>query len=86
MAHEPIEIAIAISLYAYNVNIIARAQALWDHFQGDCPDMHELAEILQTRGQYWATELPYPTAKVYIEQAWARYGDEARRRSLANEG
>jgi hypothetical protein len=31
------------------------------------------------------TELPYPTAKLYVQQALERYGEEAARRAAAEE-
>jgi hypothetical protein len=73
----PVEIAMALSLYAYNVSPQQRAAELYHHFRGACMEMDELTYILTHRGPYAATELPYPTAKVYVEHALARYGKQA---------
>ncbi len=77
----PIVVSMALSLYAFNVRVAERARKLLDHFKGECMDLDELEDILQTRGAYAATELPYPTALVYVQHAMERYGDEARKRA-----
>ncbi len=82
--NSPIETAIALSLYAYNVSANERAQKIWDHFQGDCMEVAELVDILMNRGAYLATELPYPSAFVYVKHAIERYGEEAQERVSAN--
>ena len=84
--YTPVEIAIALSLYGFNVPAWQRAKALYQHFAGDCMEEDDLFELLNgTRSQYVATELPYPTAKVYVENALARYGEEARKRCAIEE-
>ncbi len=84
--YTPIETAIALSLYAYNVSSAERAQKIYDHFQGDCMEIEELTDILIHRGAYLATELPFPSAQVYVNHALERYGEEARQRVEANGG
>jgi len=83
--YEPIEVAMALSLYAYNVSAGERAQKLYDHFEGDCMEPHHLLLILMERGAYAATEFPYPTAAVYVQHALERCGEEAKQRRIANE-
>lgn len=88
MNYSPIEVAIALSLYAYNVSSVERAVDLWLYFtQLDLPCMerHELSAILDRDTPYAATELPYPTAKLYVEHALERYGREAKERAKCEE-
>lgn len=85
-SHSPIEVAIALSLYAYNVSPGVRAEKLYDHFAGNCAEPMELLDILQRRGAYAATELAFPTAQVYVEHSLEKYGREARERVRANLG
>ncbi|KKK93098.1 hypothetical protein LCGC14_2696280 [marine sediment metagenome] len=83
--HSPIEVAIALSLYGYNVGPAVRAQRLYDHFEGHCAELIDLREVLVGRVAFAATEFAYPTAKVYVQHALGKYGDEARRHVAANE-
>lgn len=83
MNYKPIEVAIALSLYAYNVSPHERAAKLHAHFAGKCMDLLELTHIVGSRGAYLATELPFPTAEVYVHYALERYGQEARDRVAA---
>ena len=80
-----IVVAIAVSLYGFNVSASERAERIYEHFGGACMDVHDLVELLDNRGKFAATELPYPSAKVYVEHAMARYADEAYQRAAANE-
>lgn len=83
--YSPIETAIALSLYGYNVSAVERATKLYDHFNGDCAEINDLFNIIEFGGGYAATELAYPTAKVYVQQALDLYGKEARIRCETNE-
>lgn len=85
MNYSPVEVAMAISLYSYNVPAMTRAQKLYDHFDGNCAELIDLVDILHQRGEFFATELAYPTAKVYIDHALVMYGAEARYRCAVNE-
>jgi len=75
--------AVAMSLYQYNVQPGIRVQKLYDHFNGDCAELDELLRLVDST--YWATEMAYPTAKVYLQHALERYGDEAKQRIRLNE-
>lgn len=83
MPHEPyspLEVAVALSLYACNVRPLERAQRLHEAFDGECDDIHGLFSTLVNQGEFAATELAPPTAYVYVQHALERYGEEARRR------
>lgn len=81
---EPIAVAIALSLYAFNTSDVDRAQRLYDHFGGECAEKQDLIEILRRSEPYAATCLAHPTAEVYVAHALERYGGEARRRVTEN--
>jgi hypothetical protein len=78
----PIDIAVALSLYAYNVAPFTRAQAVYDHFDGDCAEPDDLIRAVSSG--YAATELAPPSAAVYVDQALAKYGEEAAEQNRAN--
>jgi len=83
--YTPIETAIALSLYAYNVAPGIRAEKLYEHFQGACMEPDELLDRMQgVRLAFAATELPFPTAEVYVRHALLKYGVEARERVRLN--
>ncbi len=84
--YTPIEVGVALSLYAYNVNAHDRATELYRHFGGNCAEMSELIDILLNRGTYTCTELAMPTALVYVQHALDKYGEEARLRVDSNLG
>ena len=73
---------IAMSLYQYNVSAVVRADKLYEHFDGDCAEMIDLIQSVDSK--HWATVMPYPTAKVYLAQAIERYGAEAKERVEIN--
>ncbi len=75
--------AIAVSLYQYNVNSFERADKLYQHFDGDCYDLFTLTQLVDNKN--WATEMPLPTAKVYLAHAIEKYGEEATMRYQIND-
>ena len=79
-AYSPIEVAISLSLYAYNVSPLERARRVYDHFKGDCAELDELVRIMSDYSGYAATELSYPSAAVYVQQALEECGDAASER------
>lgn len=70
--------ATAMSLYIYNVSPGERAERIFHYFNGECAEPNELLDLVDKA--FWATHMAFPTAKVYLEQAMLRYGDEARER------
>lgn len=76
---DPLVVAVALSLWGYNVSPGRRAEQLIAETNGECGDMEDLLRIMQRHGNA-VTELDIPTAEVYVQQALVRYGDEARRR------
>lgn len=82
--HDPLVSAMAMSLYQFNIGRFSRADALYQHFNGDCAEMSELLELVDSKN--WATNMAAPTAAVYLRHAIERYGDEAWARVEANRG
>lgn len=68
--------AVAMALYIYNVSPGHRAEKLYCHFKGECAEPDDLLRWVDHHS--WATQMPYPTAQVYLQHAMERYGDEAR--------
>ncbi len=82
---KPIEVAIALSLYAYNISPVERAKKIYSHFDGNCMDFTDLVRTFSGSSTFVVTELPYPSAVVYVEQAMEKYGGEACERVSVNE-
>ena len=82
--YSPIEVAVAMSLYGYNVRAGDRATKLYNHFRGRCAEIEDLVYILSSNTAYAATELAMPTANLYVQHALEKYGDEARNRVKVN--
>lgn len=78
MNFSPLKTALAISLYQYNVSPAVRAAKLYDHFNGDCAEIEELLNWCM-RG--YVTDMPLPTADIYVKHALHKYGDEAKKRA-----
>lgn len=79
--YSPVAVGVALSLYGFNVSPLDRAQRLYDHFAGRCMELDELVAVLDgPRLAYAMTELPLPTARVYVQHALETYGEEALRR------
>lgn len=82
--YKPIEVAVALSLYAYNVSPLTRAEKLYTHFEGRCAEVTDMLYILMNSPNSVATELAMPTALVYVNHALEKYGEEAARRVRVN--
>ena len=82
--YDPIVVAVALSLYSFNVSPGERAQKIYDHFQGQCLPLRELVRICSD-GAHIATELPYPSAVLYVAHALERYGRQAEYRCLGED-
>ena len=76
----PMMVAIALSLYRFNVAPIQRAKKIYAHFEGACMEINELADLMVDRKGFEATELPFPSAEVYVAHALEHYGEEAKHR------
>jgi len=82
--YEPIDVAVALSLYAHNVEPSERAQRLFDQMNGECSALIDLVEIMVTSSATIATTLPPPVAAAYVWQAMQAYGAEAIHRNRRN--
>jgi len=78
----PLDIAVALSLYQYNISPNACAQAIYDYYDGHCMELVDL--IIAVKHGHAATELPAPSAKQYVRMAIAQYGEEAKSRNEIN--
>lgn len=79
--YSPIAVAIALSLYSFNVSAFDRGKKLYEHFEGDCMGLDDLTTLLLDQKGIESTELPFPTADVYVEHALEKYGEEAEDRA-----
>lgn len=77
--YSPIEVAIALALYGYNVSAYQRASKIYEHFNGNCPDMGDLEMYMMEYGSA-ATAMPFPSAEAYVDHALEKYGEEAKQR------
>lgn len=82
--YSPIEVAVAIALYGYNVPTADRAAKLYNHFKGHCAELYEIIHILSFSPAYAATSLAMPTAALYVQHALEKYGEEAKNRVKVN--
>ncbi len=82
LALELLTAAVAMSLYRFNVSRGERAEKLYHHFKGQCAELEELLAMVDN--PCWATEMPHPTALVYLRHALERYGNEAAERVQLN--
>lgn len=83
----PVEVGIALSLYAYNVSPKDRAERLHAHFDGACADIADLISMMMpARAAFLMTELAAPTANAYVQHALERYLTEAGVRVSAEAG
>lgn len=82
LALELLTAATAMSLYRYNVDPATRAEKLYEHFKGACAEPADLLALVDN--PCWATEMPHPTALVYLRHAMERYGIEAAERVRIN--
>lgn len=75
--YDPLTVAIALSGYHYDVAPMIRATKLYDHFQGNCMELSDLADLLTEHPGSVMLRLPGPTAVVYLKHALDKYGNEA---------
>lgn len=79
---DPLVTAVALSLYAYNVSPVKRAEHIYRHFDGACAEPDELVRAVMSIAP--ATELAMPSAAVYVQHALDTYQREAAERVAAN--
>lgn len=77
--YTPVEVAIALALYGYNVSPYDRAYKIYEHFDGDCAELDDLIQYMQRYGSA-PTALPFPSAEIYVQHALEKYGEEAKYR------
>jgi len=59
---------------------------LYKHFKGDCMELEDMVELMVNHPGSLITDLPMPTAAVYVHHAMERYGEEALQHVLAADG
>ncbi len=84
ISYEPIDVAVALALYAHNVEPSERAQRLFDQSGMDDTALIVLVEIMVTASASVATALPPKLAAAYVLQAMQAYGAEAIQRNRRN--
>ncbi len=84
ISYEPIDVAVAMALYAHNVEPSERAQRLFDQHSTDGTTLIDLVEIMVASGAAIATTLPPALAAAYVRQAMQAYGPEAIQRNRRN--
>jgi hypothetical protein len=77
--YEPVETAIALALYGYNVSALDRAKRIYDHFNGNCAELRDLVDYMIRYGSV-PTAMAFPSVEVYVQHALETYGEEAKRR------
>jgi hypothetical protein len=82
--YSPLDVAVALSLYNYNVSPRERAQKIYDHFKGNCAELGDLVHCCTYNNGFIATALAAPSAAVYVGHALAKYGEEAKNRNRIN--
>lgn len=78
--YEPIEVAIALSLYDHNVPSAARAKKLEMALPAEDVDVKTVAAVLHDDAISFATRLHPLVAAMYLRFALEEYGEEARKR------
>lgn len=81
----PVEVALALALYGYNVSPTERARLIYRHFDGRCAEEQDLVRYCVDYGTL-PTAMAFPSVEVYTRHALERYGHEARARALAEQG
>jgi len=82
--YSPLDVAVALSLYAYNVSAAERAQRLYDHFDGECAEVDDMRLLLARNSVFAPTEFAPPTAALYVAQALDQYAQDAMNRNEGN--
>lgn len=76
-------VAVALSLYGYNVAPHVRADALWRQFEDEFSEYEALLKYMHRPGMI-ATELPAHQAQAYVANALEVYGAQAAQRVERN--
>lgn len=81
MGYGPMEVAIALALYDFNVPAAARAKRLEAALPGEDVDLMAVTAILHSDAISFATRLHPNVAETYMRFALEAYGAEAKRRA-----
>ena len=83
--HEPIVVAVALSLYHYNIDPDVKANDIISREGGkrcfDSGTEEQLTKLLVHAGPYATTILPWAWACAYVQAALDRYASEAQCRA-----